>query len=569
MNTHESKNDTLVITMNDNFCLSYRSQKFYSLATMLSRYDSLFAAPSRKDKYRHTFLSNHINSDKRIKLATKVDNLESIFQYKSAESKNGKIEDKVDQVSFFSGLFIELKKQIEVSEHSLCDKAVITLPAQMALLNSDTLESKYSSEFSLWDKELVATIEKAAGIAGFSQILVTGYATPLVKYAFKDANSIVDGQYVFVVEVTNSGFILCPVSYYDIHCETERLTKLYKDCIFIPLDVRKWFKDQVDSKPSELRYHPYYQLEDETHKIHYIDQLLEQQNNNSDSIIPMRELAPKLLGSLKTILKEKLKISGIESSEIDPLDQSQKERSLDKYDYLFDDESQYRNFFKRFCIKKGQLNEDFVPHVIVTGAMVGNDLLSSVFRELFTSFFRDPKKKEASLCEVMSYDEVAKAAREFAINNPKFEYSPGYKIFDEVQITFPQSTKDQKQPISLRNTERLMLIRRLVPDVSKSGSQLTLNIRCTGIGSHLKGIFDFRLEQWHFGSRVEAELVVDSGDRLILSTYLNGEPFEVHLPNAEEFPFNILRLSPGVYEIFCSDEHKLHWEIMTKDSTLS
>ena len=80
MNTHESKNDTLVITMNDNFCLSYRSQKFYSLATMLSRYDSLFAAPSRKDKYRHTFLSNHINSDKRIKLATKVDNLESIFQ---------------------------------------------------------------------------------------------------------------------------------------------------------------------------------------------------------------------------------------------------------------------------------------------------------------------------------------------------------------------------------------------------------------------------------------------------------------------------------------------------------
>lgn len=565
MGIQASGGKTLAISINDQFCLGYNGGEskngFYSLRTMFSHYGELFAVPRGPDRARHIFLSNHINSDIGVKLSTSVDDLESITQRQLDDDGNSLGSNEVITVDFFSGLFSELKKQAEASEHSSFDKAVITLPSQLAFLNSDIRGSDEPESFSLWDEELVSCLEKAAGIAGFSKVIATGYATPLVEHWYEDADSIIDGQYIFVVEVTNSGFILSPVGHKDISERTKN--KLTKEGMFIPLDVRNWFKRQLDAKQDIIK-HAYYDLED-AHKEHYINQLLDLQSNNSLDKELIRQLAPELLDSLKANLREKLKIREPEPKEAN---KQGNEKATDE-DELFYVLKDYKKYFSQFCDSKETLREKFVRYVIVTGAMAANGLLAPVFKDAFTSLFSNPDVKGAMPCDVLPYTEVVKAASKFAVNNPKFEYSPGYALFDKITITFPQSTKEQKQPISLVDAERPTLIRRLVPDVSKSGSTLKLTINCSGKEKPITGEFDFRLESWHLGSRVEAELVVEHGDRLILSTYLNGDPFEVQLPDKDDFGFSVSRLSPGVYEIFYSDDHKLHWERMTSDNTLN
>lgn len=474
------------------------------------------------------------------------------------------------------------------------DKTIITLPSQLALLNSEVYGDEDTTSLPLWDKDLVSSIEKAAGIAGFSQVLVMGYAIPLVKEFYTEADSLVDGQYVFVVEVTNSGFILSPVGRQDIYQKSAYRAKLSKHSLFIPLDLRKWFKEQVDAKPEIMKLDEYYTLDDDVQKTHYINSLLAHQSNDKEDKekeLPMAQMASTLLSSLKAKLREKIGIPARTSTSVDPLADGKRGRDLDLYEHLFkveesregiskeervkEEEEMYKKFFGHLRSEgkkdkgNGYLVDDFVPYAIVTGAMAGNTLLAAVFEDAFSSLFKRPKYTAACRCEAKAYTEVAKAASKFSKANPKFAFSPGYEVFDEVTISFPQSTKEQKEPISLDKTERPMLIRRLVPDVSKRGSKLTFNISCLGRDKPVKSVFDFRIEKWHLGSRVEAELVIDSGDRLILSTYLNGEPFEVQLLEEENFEFRISRLSPGVYELFCSDEHKLHWDRMNRDNTLS
>lgn len=567
--------ESLVVTFDGTSLFGYtqdeNGEEFtHLLSTTLSDFGALNFVPSVEIKEKHKYFSEHINNDKFIKLDTRIESLSSIMQpTRNADPK---------RIEFFSGLFSAIKAKSAGVMVSDGGTVIIALPSQLALLNCSVRYSDIPEYFPSWDDRLFLDIEKAAGIAGFSKVLVTSSAIPLVEYfnkfgslplgdykdkADREDKDLKKNQYVFVVEVTDSGFILSPVGHEDLNRKEEQCPKqLAKQCKYIPFDVCDWFKRQINSKPEEIDDHPYYLIEDKLHQEHYINTLLTSQDTDSDGVIPMSKIAPLLLASLKNELRKKLNINIAVKPDVkvDPI--SQRLRNLEDYESLFSNYEEYKEFFKVFCYD-GDLHKFFVPYVIVVGSMTGNRLLKPIFEDAFTSLFRIPDSTAASRCVCIGYHTVLKAVWEFANRSTKLEYSSGYEVFDKVVVHFPQSTKEQKAAVPVKSLERPMLFRRLVPDWSKEGddaSVLTLKLSYLGRDKEIESKFDFRLQEWHLGSRVEAELIVELGDRMVLRTYLNGQPFEVALPDNTDV--EIVRLSPGVYEFFSCVEHKLHWTKM-------